>query len=343
MPGGLNANLDFLRAVAVLLVLAQHLCGRLRIEHSAVRSLGLFGVLLFFVHTSLVLMSSMERSGLRGTFLLKDFYTRRIFRIYPLSILAVVAALSLHLESDINGIAGLSYGQLPGRMAIVSQIFLFQNLVHVKSIVNVLWSLPFEVQMYLVLPFLFAWVRRMRVWWPLLGLWAVSVLAAWAQPHFAALNRASLLRFIPCFLPGVVAFAMPRIPRLGSYLWPIFILGLVAAFTLKPGLPMGWALCLVLGLLIPLFREIQSRPVRIVSNRIATYSYGIYVSHQFCIWFALGVLAGHSLWLRVGVLSVSLVLVPILLYHGIEKPMIQAGIRLAERWREKPVALPVAA
>jgi len=343
MPGGLNANLDFLRAVAVLLVLAQHLYGRMHLDHSAVRSLGLFGVLLFFVHTSLVLMSSMERSGLRGTFLLKDFYTRRAFRIYPLSILAVVAALSLHLESDINGTAGLSYGQLPGRMAIVSQIFLFQNLVHVKSIVNVLWSLPFEVQMYLVLPFLFAWVRRMRVWWPLLALWAISVVAAWAQPHFAALNRASLLRFIPCFLPGVLAFAMPRMPRLRSYLWPIFIFGLVAAFALNPGLPMGWVLCLVLGLLIPLFQEIQSKPVRIVSNRIATYSYGIYVSHQFCIWFALGVLAGHALWLRVGVLSVSLVAVPIFLYHGIEKPMIQAGIRLAERWREKPLALPAAA
>jgi peptidoglycan/LPS O-acetylase OafA/YrhL len=342
MLGGLDANLDFLRAIAVLLVLAQHLCRRMHIEHIAwapTTSLGLFGVLLFFVHTSLVLMSSMERSGLRGTLLLKDFYTRRIFRIYPLSILAVAAALSLHLESDINGTAGLSYGQLPGRMAIVSQIFLVQNLVHVKSIVNVLWSLPFEVQMYLFLPFLFAWVRRRRVFWPLLGLWAVSVLGAWAQPHFAALNRASLLRFVPCFLPGVVAFAMPRVPRLSSLVWPIFILGLVAAFTLNPVLPMGWGLCLVLGVLVPVFREIQWKPVRIVSNRIAMYSYGIYISHQFCIWFALGVLAERPPWLRAGVLLLSLVVMPILLYHGIERPMIQAGRHLAERWREKPAAL----
>jgi peptidoglycan/LPS O-acetylase OafA/YrhL len=280
-------------------------------------------------------MYSMERSGLQGGVLLKDFYLRRIFRIYPLSVLAIPAALVLHLDSDINGTAGLSYGHLPEKTAILSQILLVQNLTHVKSIVNVLWSLPFEVQMYVFLPFLFAWVQRKRGFWPILALWAASVLTAWAQPHIALLHRASWLRFVPCFLPGIIAFALPRIPSLRSYLWPIFILGLVAAFTLNSVLPMGWALGFLLGLLIPFFHEIQSKSIRSISNRIAMYSYGIYISHQFCIWFALGVLATRPLWLRLGLLSASLVVLPILLYHGLEKPMIQAGIRLAARWREK--------
>lgn len=65
----LSANLDFLRSVAVLLVLSQHLTRRL-IGDSTTSSvpttfLGLFGVLIFFVHTSLVLMYSMEHSGRR--------------------------------------------------------------------------------------------------------------------------------------------------------------------------------------------------------------------------------------------------------------------------------------
>lgn len=342
MSKGASANLDFLRTVAVLLVLAQHLCTRLHIEHigwAPTTSLGPFGVLLFFVHTSLVLMSSMERSGLNGVLLLKDFYIRRIFRIYPLSMLAIASAVALHLNSNINGVPGLSYGPLPGKLAILSQVLLVQNLVHVKSIVNVLWSLPFEVQMYLFLPFLFAFVQRKRAFGSLLALWTVSLLAAWAQPQVVALNHIPLLRFVPCFLPGIMAFALPRIPRLRSYLWPIFILGLVAAFTLNPVLPMGWALCLVLGLLIPFFREIQTKSIRIISNRIATYSYGLYVSHQFCIWLALGVLAGRPLWLRLGVLSTSLVVLPILLYHYLEKPMIQVGMRLAAHFgREKAAA-----
>ena len=110
MPKGASSNLDVLRAIAVLLVLAQHLSRRMHIEHIAwvpTSSLGLFGVLLFFVHTSLVLMYSLHRSkdrcGLHGPPLLRDFYIRRAFRIYPLSILAICVALALHLGSDVNG------------------------------------------------------------------------------------------------------------------------------------------------------------------------------------------------------------------------------------------------
>ena len=113
----LSANLDVLRAIAVVLVFAQHLAKRNYVETFAwmpTASWGLFGVLLFFVHTCLVLMYSMERSHLTGWPLLKNFITRRVFRIYPLSILAVLTALALHLDSDINGIRGLSHGPFPG-------------------------------------------------------------------------------------------------------------------------------------------------------------------------------------------------------------------------------------
>jgi peptidoglycan/LPS O-acetylase OafA/YrhL len=347
MPKGLSANLDFLRSVAVLLVLAQHLSRRTVGEGSdaiPTSHLGLFGVLIFFVHTSLVLMYSMERSGLRRFSLARDFYVRRIFRIYPLSILAVLAAVVLHLNSNINGIAGLSRGPLPGWKAILAQLLLVQNLVHVKSIVNVLWSLPLELQMYVFLPLLFAWTRRGKLFWPLLGLWTASLAAAVIQPHVAWLGRASLLRFIPCFLPGIIAFVLPRIQRLRSFLWPIFILGLVVGFTLKPALETGWFLCLLLGLGIPCFQEIQAGWLRTASNRIATYSYGIYISHQFCIWFALGVLAGWPLAVRVGMLIASLVITPIVLYHGLEEPMIRVGMKLAKRMREKyDVKLAIAA
>jgi len=161
---------------------------------------------------------------------------------------------------------------------------------------------------------------------------------AWIQPSVGVLDRFSLLRFVPCFLPGIIAFSLPQIPRLRSYLWPIFILGLVATFTLNPLLPMGWALCLVLGIAIPFFGEIQTKWVRTICKRIATYSYGIYISHQFCIWFALGVLAARPLWLRLGVLTTSLVIVPVLLYHGLEKPMIRSGIRVAGSRRRKSVS-----
>jgi len=346
-----SANLDLLRAVAVLLVLAQHLCKRLYIDRFAgmpTSSWGLFGVLLFFVHTCLVLMYSMDRSSLTGGPLFKNFATRRLFRIYPLSILAVVVALTLHLDSDINGIHGLSRGQFPGIVSVASNLFLIQNLIYAKSIVNVLWSLPFELQMYTLLPFFFLWIHKnvkysKRLLGPLLALWIVSVAAAAVQPHIQALGRLSILIFIPNFLPGVIAYTLPHRPWFAGILWPLFIVSLVVTFGARPTLSTGWILCLLLGLMIPLFREIQLHWLRWVSNRIATYSYGIYLSHQFCLWMAFGPLANHTPALRIGVLVGMLVSVPILLYHGIEKPMIKMGVRVADRVAGTQTACPVEA
>jgi peptidoglycan/LPS O-acetylase OafA/YrhL len=286
-------------------------------------------------------MYSMERSGLTGWPLPKNFAIRRVFRIYPLSILAVVTALALHLDSDINGIHGLSPGHFPGIVSAASNLLLVQNLTYTKSIVNVLWSLPFELQMYAFLPFLFMWIhnssiRGKKLTGPLLALWIVSVAAASTQPHIHGLGRLSILGYIPNFLPGVLAYTLPHRPRINSVLWPVFIVSLVAAFAARPKFSTGWILCLLLGLMIPHFREIQLHWLRWICNRIATYSYGIYLSHQFCLWTVFGPLAAHSLALRIFVLVAMLISLPVLLYHLIEKPMIKVGVRLATRFSNPP-------
>jgi peptidoglycan/LPS O-acetylase OafA/YrhL len=276
-------------------------------------------------------MYSLDRTHRAGPPLFVNFYTRRLFRIYPASLLTVVAALALHLDSDIHGIRGLSHAPFPGLLTAISNLLLIQNLTYSHSIVNVLWSLPFELQMYAVLPFLFIWIRGRQVLWPMLGLWIISALLGAAQPHIPALGRLSLLAFLPNFIPGVIAYARPHAPRIRSWFWPPFILLLVAIFTLRPGTTTGWALCLCLGLLLPSFAEIATPWLRSAANLVATYSYGIYLSHQFCIWFAFGVLASYPLVVKILVLLASLFALPVLLYHGVEKPMLQSGSRLAAR------------
>jgi len=90
-----SRNLDFLRSVAVLLVLVNHLfmAAGLAERFPVVYDAGRLGVLMFFVHTSLVLMLSLERSSERNSGnLFRGFYIRRAFRIYPLSIACVLLA-----------------------------------------------------------------------------------------------------------------------------------------------------------------------------------------------------------------------------------------------------------
>ena len=339
MNNSVSANLDLLRAIAVCLVLAQHLLRRMQVEYvgwAPATSLGRFGVLLFFVHTCLVLLRSLRRTESAGWRLCRHFYIRRIFRIYPLSLLAVFAALILHVDSDVNGIAGLSHAALPGKVTIISNILLVQNWVSAKSIVNVLWSLPFELQMYVFLPLIFFWIARERRLWVLIAAWLVSVCVAEAHIRFFPYGPLSLLRFVPNFLPGVIAFRMRPAARVKPYAWPIFIAALILLFAQYPTDEMGWILCLILGLGIPQFQEISTSWVRYVGNRIATYSYGIYISHQFAIWFSLGVLGAYSPWLRIPFLIILLLGIPIVLYHAIEKPAIQLGTALANRARKAP-------
>jgi peptidoglycan/LPS O-acetylase OafA/YrhL len=342
LPAKLSANLDFLRALAVLLVLAQHILNRFQVGPMMgiqIPPIGTFGVLLFFVHTCLVLMYSMERSHLEGAALAGNFYVRRLFRIYPLSMLAVLTAVALHLDA-VQGIPGLSHAAPVSMGRIFSNVFLVQNLMRPGSIINVLWSLPYEVQMYVFLPFLFLWIRDKRnAVWRLSLLWVISVVLAIARTQIAArgapvglMSRLSLLEFVPNFLPGIIAFALLHRPRMKSYLWPAFILLLVATYSILPTSGIGWTLCLLLGVGIPFFGEIQTRWLRAISHRIATYSYGIYLSHQFCIWFVADPMASSPLWSRILVLTGMLIAIPIVLYHTIEKPMIKVGADLAERW-----------
>jgi peptidoglycan/LPS O-acetylase OafA/YrhL len=336
---GTSANLDLLRSIAVLLVLGEHLFRRNHIETIGwvqVTSLGMFGVLLFFVHTSLVLMESMERSRLEGGPLLKNFFTRRAFRIYPLSILAVLAAVALHLDSNVNGGHGLSFAPRPGIGRITANLLLVQNFTHSKPIVNVLWSLPYELQMYLLLPFLYLWSRKRQIFWPLIIFWVICIYPFSIQPNIHGLSRFGLINFIPNFLGGVIAFTLPQVPRIKSYWWPIFILLLVFLFTISSATITGYVLCLALGLLIPSFAEISTPWLRVASHNIATYSYGVYLSHQFCIWFALGFLGSHSLWLKIPVLVALLAGIPVLFYHSVEKPMIQVGSTLAKAYASPP-------
>ena len=56
-----------------------------------------------------------------------------------------------------------------------------------------------------------------------------------------------------------------------------------------------------------------------------------------------GSLGTHSLWFGVPVLIGSLILLPILLYYGIEKPMIAVGVQIARRESEKTVRVAAAA
>lgn len=321
-------NLDLLRAIAVLSVLLAHLLAVVSFGTPAARvvwatDLGWFGVLIFFVHTALVLMLSMERSSVERAWASR-FYVQRIFRIYPLSTLCLISVLAFRIPE------GNFPFKWPSPTVLLANFALVQNFLPGPSILGPMWSLPFEIQMYVLLPIVFCFLRRNGPMSVAVLILASLILAIGEANLFA---RPFLTRFFPCFVGGVLAYAMlHRRAFFPGVAWPFAILGIAIAFyRFGPSTLVQWATCLVLGAAIPLFRDIGPGIVATAASLVARYSYGIYLAHLPLRWLCFEELRMPT-WSRWTLFAALVSTVPVLLYHALEAPMVRMGRRAAMRF-----------
>lgn len=324
-----SPNLDFLRALAVCLVVSDHTAKFL--GHSTfwgrdINWLGRLGVMLFFVHTCTVLMLSLERLNVNLSWnrTTVSFYMRRAFRIYPLSIAAIAFVQTLRIPAE--AITGLHTFSIfcPSRAELISNLALVQNLWprDARNVIGVLWSLPYEVQMYLVLPFLFAWKYGLNKIWPLYVLWATC----WLPAHLF-----SWCHFLPHFLSGVVAYSLSlKKPRTfgPAWLFPIALMALCTVFMLKsPSYATGAIVCIILATLTPMMKPMNFNIGNTITAQVAKFSYGVYITHLMSMWFAWN----KATMLHTPIYIALLVAAPVLLYYMIEYPMMKLGATLANK------------
>jgi peptidoglycan/LPS O-acetylase OafA/YrhL len=346
-----SPNLDFLRSVAVLSVLAAHfklLLEARKYPHihwmAHLSGIGRWGVLMFFVHTSLVLMFSLERLRQQRSDqrLFLTFFIRRVLRIYPLSIFVVslVAICRLPVTHLVEG-RFIRLDVHP--FGVLANLFLVQDLWKIDSVIAPLWSLCYEMHMYLLLPALFLFVRVTRRTWPLLLLWAVVAAIAGKFGIMGQPGVREFLMFAPCFLSGIVAYrlTMTRKLRLPSWLWPLAVLLCTAVYLHWESDTAVWYYCLFLGAAIPQFRELRNAAVRRTCQIIARYSYGIYLLHFICMWVAFQAIESVPVAVQWVVFLVTICAFPVLTYHVIEKPMMRADRKILAvlRGRRQPDAV----
>ncbi|GAA0965828.1 hypothetical protein GCM10009550_66830 [Actinocorallia libanotica] len=145
--------LDLLRGIAALMVALQHAMyyytPAVWTQMSRWIDPGKYGVLLFFLISGYIVPASLERRGsVRG------FWIGRLMRIYPL-LLTVCALLlvPLHLgwwepRAEVEGMDPL--------VGTVAHLTMLQDLVAVPNLLNVLWTLSYEMVFYLLVAALFA-------------------------------------------------------------------------------------------------------------------------------------------------------------------------------------------
>jgi peptidoglycan/LPS O-acetylase OafA/YrhL len=346
-----SRNLDLLRSLAVLLVVGFHLAKLFNWEFPGLRvtDVGLLGVMLFFVHTTLVLMFSLERQRSNpGSRLFLPFMIRRCFRIYPLAMLVVAFVFLFHVPSD------LQFGRFDlmhqSAANVIANLLLIQNVALQKANPGVLWSLPFELQMYVALPALFLLTLRAKsswapiaFWWAVVAFWFSLGWLTGTLPLSAGGIRSpaeaflKFTRFAPCFLPGIVAYKLWSQPRrLPGWLWPVFLCLCCAGFVRLAGsepIETGWFLCFVIGLGVPLFREMKRNLAARLAQQVARYSYGIYLLHYFALWIGFVICGHRPLAVQFAIFVTVLVALAVILYHAMEAPCISLGVRLSDKLR----------
>src|SRR5437588_4906880 len=144
------AWLDMLRGLAALAVVFDHI-SYYALQH--VRSLvhqwfdpGDYGVFTFFIISGYIVPASLERKGS-----VRTFWVSRVFRLYPLYLLAAGIAVMLFMAH---------FGSLRGEDAdpetsVLSQLLMMSNVLSGQNVPNVVWSLSYEMVFYLLLTALF--------------------------------------------------------------------------------------------------------------------------------------------------------------------------------------------
>jgi peptidoglycan/LPS O-acetylase OafA/YrhL len=299
-------GLDGLRAAAVLLVLVAHMGWSTAIP-------GGFGVTLFFFISGLLITRLLlAEHAQQGRIAVGRFYMRRLIRLYPALLMAVLIASLLVLYS--GGL--ISWGK------VAAAVFYYANYygIYVNfglgrdgfDPFSILWSLAVEEQYYLVFPFLCALLlgnngSLRRLFWVLAAILVLTLLWRIILHHAGVSSDRIYLGTdtrIDAILYG--AWLALLLARDGQQHWRRFcashivqvvcLLMLLAGFLIRdPGfrdtlryslqglalMPLITALCFTESL-APLKRVLEIKPAR----RIGNWSYSLYLYHPIAIAIA---------------------------------------------------------
>ncbi|MFC8719150.1 acyltransferase family protein [Kitasatospora sp. NPDC057198] len=171
--------LDALRGIAALLVAVHHF-GLLRwyswgpaFEEKF--DLGIFSVMLFFLVSGYIVPASLERRGdVRG------FWVGRLFRIYPLIIVAVVLSL-LVLPTKYSAVPSVVTDR--PYWSYLANLTLLHEMTNIPSALGAMWTLCYEMVFYFLVSALFVkgWHRQSA---PIALFFAAAalLLGAWWKP-----------------------------------------------------------------------------------------------------------------------------------------------------------------
>lgn len=329
---------------------------------------GQLGIILFFVLSGfLITYLLLEENRQTGTISIKDFYIRRILRIWPLYYLITILGLYILPKIDFFFVPGFTE-HVGEHLVPKSAMFLtfFSDIAyalykHVPYAAQT-WSVGVEEQFYLLWPVLVVLVlRKKRMKEMLVGVIGfyllIKLLAVYLYSHEPA-NKAAETFFL--FWNNFTIDAM-AIGGIGAYLlfyqkekvlsvlfskYLQIILYLVLIIITGKGWALPWFSYEVYAVLfVVLILNLAGNPRSVINleykplNYLGKISYGLYMYHNIMLVVALKLLAGfqwfdlHTLWGNVIYYIVSIgftITISSLSYEYFEKWFIKAKVRFSK-------------
>jgi len=190
-------KLNALRGLAAMIVVISHYSNTTNLWGNALGAgAGQFGVMLFFILSGF-LMSHLYMNKDFDKQNVRHFAAARIARVIPLFVLVVLISYFLHIA----GLGGVFY-DIGTKKALLSHLLMLSG-------VSVLWTIPPEVQFYVMFVGLW-WLyseRKGYLFTLMVSLFCGLVFLHFPDPEWRVFGldiQGSLIRSLPYFLVGVI-------------------------------------------------------------------------------------------------------------------------------------------
>jgi len=290
-------------------------------------NLGDAAVDCFFVVSGFLITGSYERC--RGFF---AFYVCRIFRLYPMYLLIVLAQTAIMVML----LPGGPFSELQATLRYVAANAVLANFaqydiggvlsgLHNPGINPSLWTLKIEIGFYLIVPLVYAAVRRWG-WYALASIFVASVAYSLILHH---LGHPRLAKQLPgqmqFFVVGMALYLHGSSLRVNAWVSALIAVGFLAAWTFVQPIPDGIRPLVVAAFIHTFALSTPSVPLR------SDLSYSAYLTHGPLIQtlIVLGFFRENPLW--IGGIVLAVLALSGITERLIERPGTELGRLLSTR------------